>query len=183
MQNVTLSIILERASTYRVKIETVNEDDRQDCACYAVCINCSVPMQLLLIFVFPSPNSFLEAASLFSLALSFSAASFSAFFLSNSSCLQFSSWAFLNILTKLSRVDTTAAAIISFSSQQMKTNLHCICYPTLTENQFLDLIYAVRIRTLKQIGLEWVTYLVQMGSVQDLLRNREPKHQHFFPRR
>lgn len=41
----------------------------------------------------------------FNLSLS---ASLSAFFLSSSSCLQFSSWARLNILTKLSRVETTA---------------------------------------------------------------------------
>lgn len=34
--------------------------------------------------------------------------SFSVFFISSSSCLQFSSWALLNILVKLSKVDATA---------------------------------------------------------------------------
>ncbi|PON54558.1 hypothetical protein PanWU01x14_194270 [Parasponia andersonii] len=44
-----------------------------------------------------------------------------AFFISSSSCLQFSRWAWLNILVKLSKVETTGAVWIK------RNNLVCHC--------------------------------------------------------
>lgn len=60
------------------------------------------------------PDSFCKA---FNFSLS---ASLSAFFFSSSSCLQFSSWALLNIRTKLSRVETTVSEIYKTNENKIK---------------------------------------------------------------
>lgn len=100
-------------------------------------------------------DSFLAASFNFSFS---AAASLSAFFFSYSTCLQFSSCARMNILTKLSSVDTTIEG-----GEIRKT--------TKRKNLYSDFI-------VKQC---FPIYLVRTGNVPGLLRSIVPTHLHFYP--
>lgn len=89
-----------------------------------------IPFWEPLVFIFSVSAPFFGV-----LAFMFSfSASFWAFFFSSSICLRFSSWARTNVLTKLSRVETTAVHILkgvtiqSYSQTQGKRAWTCNCF-------------------------------------------------------
>lgn len=97
-----------------------------------------------------------------------------AFFISSSICLQFSSWARLNILTKLHKVDITAVWFKGEKLDQHDTERsHPDCCCLINHSPFnISCTFFLLIMN---------KYLVQRGSELDLLQNKESKNLHFYP--